>query len=194
MRIFLSILTLVLSLQICAKADDIRDFEIEGMSIGDSLLDFMTQEEILSSKRNYEKDRKYYVVGYDENLKNYTQVDVYLKSGDKKYIVRTLSGALFMNVDACLTKKEKIVKELRELFSNASEKTYNNVEHTYDKTGNSLQHQTGFLLKNDNNDDHIRVECMDWSDQITKKNQWTDSLSVGAYNKEILQWFISGYN
>ena len=51
-----------------------------------------------------------------------------------------------------------------------------------------------FFLKNDNNDDHIRVECMDWSDELTKKNQWTDSLSVAAYSKEILEWFLSGYN
>ena len=28
-------------------ADDISDFEIEGMSIGDSLLDYMTEEKIL---------------------------------------------------------------------------------------------------------------------------------------------------
>ena len=35
------------------KADDIRDFEIEGMSIGDSLLNFMNESEISNSKRNY---------------------------------------------------------------------------------------------------------------------------------------------
>ena len=35
---------------------------------------------------------------------------------------------------------------------------------------------------------------MDWSDELTKKNQWTDSLSVAAYSKEILEWFLSGYN
>ena len=28
-------------------ADDISDFQIEGISIGDSLLDYMTEEEIL---------------------------------------------------------------------------------------------------------------------------------------------------
>ena len=28
-------------------ADDISDFQIEGMSIGDSLLDYMTEDEIL---------------------------------------------------------------------------------------------------------------------------------------------------
>ena len=99
-----------------------------------------------------------------------------------------------MNVNDCLIKKKKIVNELKSIFINASERTYNDVPHEYDKTGKSIQHQTGFLLKNDNNDDHIRVECMDWSDELTKKNQWTDSLSVAAYSKEILEWFLSGYN
>ena len=41
MRIFIAILVLIFSLQSWTKADDIRDFEIEGMSIGDSLLDYV---------------------------------------------------------------------------------------------------------------------------------------------------------
>ena len=35
-------------------ADDISDFTIEGMSIGDSLLDYMTEEEILNKIEIYE--------------------------------------------------------------------------------------------------------------------------------------------
>ena len=46
MRIFLSVLLLIFSLQSWTKADDIKDFEIEGISIGDSLLDFYNQDEI----------------------------------------------------------------------------------------------------------------------------------------------------
>lgn len=194
MRIFIAVLVLIFSIKSWTVADDISDFEIEGISVGDSLLNFMTKKDIKSSKRNYLKNKKYYVVGYDENLENYTQVDVYLKSGDNKYVVRTISGVLFMNVNDCLIKKKKIVYELRSIFLNATERTYNDVPHEYDKNGKSIQHQTGFLLKNDNNDDHIRVECMDWSDELTKKNQWADNLSVAAYSKEILEWFLSGYN
>ena len=44
-------------------ADDISDFEIEGISIGDSLLDYMTEDEINNSKRNYTKSKKYYAIG-----------------------------------------------------------------------------------------------------------------------------------
>ena len=46
MRVFLTVLTLIFSIQSLTKADDIRDFEIEGMSIGDSLLDFLSKKEI----------------------------------------------------------------------------------------------------------------------------------------------------
>ena len=55
------ILILTFSFQPWTKADDIKDFQIEGMSIGDSLLDFMSEKEINNSKRNYVKNKKYYV-------------------------------------------------------------------------------------------------------------------------------------
>ena len=42
MRIFLTVLLLLFYFQLGSKADDIREFEIEGMSVGDSLLDFFS--------------------------------------------------------------------------------------------------------------------------------------------------------
>ena len=53
---------LFFTLQAPSWADDIRDFQIEGMSIGDSLLDYFSEEEI---KENYVPDvydDKYYLV------------------------------------------------------------------------------------------------------------------------------------
>ena len=44
MRVFLSFLILIFSFQSWTKADDIRDFEIEGMSLGDSALNFLVKE------------------------------------------------------------------------------------------------------------------------------------------------------
>ena len=46
MKIFLSILILIFGLQSWTKADDIGEFELEGISIGDSLLDHYGQEKI----------------------------------------------------------------------------------------------------------------------------------------------------
>ena len=42
MKKFLAILVLIFSLQTPSLADDIQDFEIEGMTVGDSLLDYKT--------------------------------------------------------------------------------------------------------------------------------------------------------
>ena len=52
MKILLSVLVLIFSLQSWTKADDIRDFEIESMSIGDSLLDHVSKELILKENQN----------------------------------------------------------------------------------------------------------------------------------------------
>ena len=43
MKIFILFLTLAFGFQFWAKADDIRDFEIEGISIGESALDFLAK-------------------------------------------------------------------------------------------------------------------------------------------------------
>ena len=55
MRLFLSVLILIFGFQSWAKADDIRDFEIEGMSIGDSLLDYFSEDEI----KQYKQETQY---------------------------------------------------------------------------------------------------------------------------------------
>ena len=46
MRVFIAVIILIFSLQSWTKADDISDFEIEGMSIGDSLLDYFSEDKI----------------------------------------------------------------------------------------------------------------------------------------------------
>ena len=47
MKRLLLIIILTLSFQSWTKADDIRDFQIEGMSIGDSALDYFSINDII---------------------------------------------------------------------------------------------------------------------------------------------------
>ena len=65
------------SFQTSSWADDIRDFQIEGMSVGDSLLDFVSEEKIIStiSNQQYPNDKfTIYVVGEFLELKDYETV------------------------------------------------------------------------------------------------------------------------
>ena len=65
MKKFLAILILIITLQTPSLADDISDFEIEGMSIGDSLLDYMSKNEInMNDLKLYRDDEKYYEIEY----------------------------------------------------------------------------------------------------------------------------------
>ena len=51
MKKLLGILVMGLFLITPSQADDIRDFEIEGISVGQSLLDYLSKEEIVRKKK-----------------------------------------------------------------------------------------------------------------------------------------------
>ena len=167
----LSIILILFSLQSWVKADDIRDFQIEGMSVGDSLLEYMTVSEIENSKRNYFKNkRKYYVVAKFDGLENYQVVDIYLKSGDSKYIIRTLGGKIeFKNKDKCLSKKKEISIFMEELFVNIK-KNEVVTPHDHDKSKKSKVYASIFEFgKGKYNDPHVRVECSFFTKKFKKK-------------------------
>ena len=56
MRVFIAVLVLIFSLQSWTKAEDISELEIEGISIGDSLLDYFDKSIILNNKKDYYKN------------------------------------------------------------------------------------------------------------------------------------------
>ena len=98
-----------------------------------------------------------------------------------------------MNKKKCLSKRKQVSKELRGLFKNSKEINFENEPHTADKTGKSKTYTTSFLLKNKATDDHIRVECTDWSKKIEDKHNWVDNFNVSVVTKEINDWYTSGY-
>ena len=64
MRVFIAVLVLIFSLQSGNRAEDISEFEMEGMRIGDSLLDFININEIKKAEENpsFYPDKKYIVI------------------------------------------------------------------------------------------------------------------------------------
>ena len=68
-RLFL-ILILTFIFQSLSKADDIRDFEIEGMSIGDSLLDHFDKKDLNRFIKDgyFYKDNKFSRTEYEKYL------------------------------------------------------------------------------------------------------------------------------
>ena len=195
MKKLFGIVVLSLFLIMPSHSDDIRDFQIEGISIGDSLLDYMTIEEIKQNTLNYFQDeRNYYVVAMTDNLNQYDQVEIYLKSNDKKYEIKTMGGFVIVNdLDECLKLQDTIDNEFKDIFSNL--KIYSaTLNHIYDKSGKSKQYQTNYVFGSSaDKDDHIRTECTDWSAEIQQKDGYGHNLTVVVMTKEILKWVNAGY-
>ena len=112
MKIFIAVLVLIFSLQSLIKADDIRDFQIEGMSIGDSLLNYMTTSQIKKNQIDYGGKRKYYATKYDGDLSIYDRIEIWLKSGDENYRIYGITTGIYYekNLSDCLAKKKNNCK------------------------------------------------------------------------------------
>ena len=188
MKRLLLILIFTVSLQSWTRADDISDFEIEGMSIGDSLLDFFSEEKINSSYQlRYENDKFYKIEILSDAFENYELVGVYIRTNDKNYEILTIAGNIFFenNIEKCLNKKNDIEKEISKLFREASSNS-GKFSPEFDKK--TSYYQTNYWLKSG---DNISVTCYDWSSLIEKEKGWSDNLGVEIYKKEVANFIIN---
>ena len=88
MKVFIAVLVLIFSLQSLTKANDIKDFEIEGISIGDSVLEYYTKKEIKENIKQYTKDKTYSLVEiHPFKSEIYDALQLHYKTNDKKYII-----------------------------------------------------------------------------------------------------------
>ena len=185
MKRLLLILILTFSFQSLTKADDIKDFEIEGMSVGDSLLDFFSQEEIKNSTTYKYKNNKF--IGVDLRLKNtevYELVQIHYKPG-KEYIIASTVGAIFYeDINNCYKKKDKIVTDLSkslEGFKIINDGTFQASE---DETGKSTMTAVVFELESG----EVGVTCSYFSNEFKIKNNYQNNIRVDISTKEFSDW------
>ena len=186
MRVFLSVLILITSLQSLTKADDISEYEIEGISIGDSLLDHLSKDYIDKLPTEYyPKSDKFYVVdGSFKNSELYDGFQVALKKNDYK-VYGITGGIFFDNMKKCLTHKDKVENEISGMF-NSLKKYSSKGKHDADPDGDTIMYQTQYSFSKGG---VIAIECLDWSDKITNKYNWQDNFSISFYSKEY-EYFV----
>ena len=196
MKRLLLILILTFSFQPLTKADDISDFQIEGISIGDSLLDYMSLNEIKKEEKNHTKmGDKFIMVFYYQGStsKLYNDVQVTYDPNDNDYIIHQVSGFLDYknNIQDCLKKKNEIKEEISEVFNNLNTRDEKNIPHPYDKSGETKYWATDFYL---DSGAMINVGCMDWSSKFEEENNWLDSLDVNISSSDYVKYLGVLYN
>ena len=185
-------------------AEDISDFEIEGISIGDSLLDYMTEDEILEeieiNKNDYyylNEPNKYSEVYLFQNLQQYDSASFFVtnsptskyitdKNRNEKYRIVTVRGLIdyTKGFDGCLQKRDEIVEELSKLFPNTQKREVV-FPHGADPSGNSMYDVVYFDFDSGGG---IEVSCDDFEETLRIKKDWQEGLSVSLDSKEIINW------
>ncbi len=182
MRAFSMIMILIFSFQSWTNADEIKEFEIEGISIGDSALNFFSKTQIINNTYGYPGSDKYKRVQND-NLsffKTYNAVDFRFKTNDKNYTIDSLSGIILFenNIESCFVKQNEIVKDLLKILTDFergdSDHVYND-EHW--KGSRSVQ--VSFTL---NNGDIVSVHCNDYSEAHGGQDHLAVNLKIKEFD------------
>ena len=178
-KISIFVLILALNFNSLTKADDIRDFEIEGISIGDSLLDYYTENEIINfiQDRQYPNSQRVKITKIlSDDFKTYEAVSAdFLNDGS--YRIIKLSGRIFFrdNIKECHKKMSEIDRDIKEIFGNENRYT-GDKKHRYDKSGRSTMKVIGYTLGKDD----IQIQCTDWHESM----EMYDSLSFMLFTEE----------
>ena len=200
MRIILITLTFIFSLQSWTNADNIKDFEIEGMSIGDSLLDYFEKEKIkefINHKSSYHYLKgDYVIVGISNlnqdliSLNTYSDLGVTINKNDSSYKIFSIAGQIYTygSFEECKNNQELIAKDIKK---NLLEDNYYESILQNDKwisgavvVGKAKNHD--FYFKDNS---AFRIICYELNDDSKHLANWRIKLDV-IINSKVFNEFL----
>jgi hypothetical protein len=186
MKKLLAIIVLGLFLITPSQANDIRDFQIEGISIGDSALKYYSAQQInLANKFEcYKHFKNCEMFQSSMTGKGIYTGDILLafKKNDPDFIIHGITGIIPYrnNIKDCYLKQNEIETEIKTLLSNLTKKEIEKA-HSGDKTGKS-RNKTIYFDFPDNS--QIIISCYDWSTEM----KFYDNLRVGVKSSHFKNW------
>jgi hypothetical protein len=187
-------------------ANDISDFQIEGISIGDSLLDYMTEEKILKEIErtknlyfNLKEPHKYAEIYLFREYVNYdylaiiiknNSLNTYVTNKNEKYTILSVRGdkTYINDFDACIEKRNQISEVLSSMFIN-TDKSNSVHSHSGDPSGNSIVDVVYFNFDAGHT---VKIYCDNFEETFRINKNWSEGLSVVINSKEINSW-LSDY-
>ena len=189
MKKILIFISVIFSLQSLVIANDIKDFDIDGIGVGESLLNHVSKNFIESKSKNYYSNSKdYYLLEFDSNelsfLETYSYIGVHLKKDDNKFLIASIKGMIIYKNDfeSCLSQKKIVVDSVQETVPNSREQKYtNDFDNLY---GMSKAYISDFEIK----DGFIRIWCTNWDNETEDQQGWVDTLNVDLSTQIFLDW------
>ena len=173
--------------------ESLRNFEVLGMSIGDSLLDFMPEVDILygieqhintnrySNRKEPHKFLEIEVPKQEHYL--YDGATVFIKNTiPRDYTIYGLRGYRYYieDFDACIKKRNQIAEILTNFFPDV-------------KNGSLITEDKNKITDNfsiGNSERIIDVNCIDLEETYRLKNNFREGLEFVIRNKEFSDWAL----
>ena len=185
----------VLAEEFTYEEEKMRNFEVLGMSIGDSLLDFMPEVDILYGIEKYKSSNRY---SYLKEPHKFLEITVpkqedYLYDGAQVFIKNTMPRDYTIygirgyryyieDFDACIKRRNQIVEILTDFFPDAE--TGSGVYE--DNKSITDTFSIGYPAKNR----IIDVFCKDLEETYRLKNNLQEGLTFVVRNKEFSDWVL----
>jgi len=196
MKILLTLFVLLFSSSVFAE--DISDFQIEGISIGDSLLDYMTIEEInneidfIYGEFNNSKSKNIAVVNYYKDLQIYEALTIDFKTNDPKFEIAGISGIIIYedNIDNCLRKQKSIFEEVKLSLTDVHYEEFEPYSHEGYPVGDVILYTISFFLDM-NKRSNMEILCWDISEKMNIPNRLAFSLKSHELNDFLEEIYLN---
>ena len=192
MKNIIILLFFLINLQPIVRADDIRDFEIEGMSIGDSLLEHFSKNEINEALKNpsYYKDKKFLEIFLNYNESKFDFLQVAIQTKDKSYKIEKIMMVKEFSdqIENCKKFKRNFINESSEFLIDAKRSDTETVSST-DPTGNSFSYISIFYYPSGG---FFNFNCTDYGQEMLDQHGWGDVFKVSIGSEKILNYLRSG--
>jgi len=186
MKKLLAIIIIGLCLITPSQADDIRDLEIDGMSLGDSALKYYTKKELNNAlEKFYYKNKKFmYYFLSGSKLGEYDAIQITVKPNDKNYIMYNIDGHISYDgkIEECYDRMEEAKKDINSIISIKS--SSDKGSHPMDKTGNSKYSRISYVFSKAG--DTAEIICYDMSkkyEEQGKLDRFAITLGLGEFKK-----------
>ena len=194
MKRLILILILTLSFKSLAKAGEINEISIEGISVGESALKYFSKQDIKNNSWDYYKNKKFTPVqnkGFSF-FKQYDGVDFDFKTNDKDYLIHSLSGVIFFkkeDIKKCFKMMNEIDIEISKVLQSFKRSDKATWIHDIDPTGKSKF--TDIYYESESGT--VTITCYDYSEEQIAKgsgnhlavmislNEWVNFMRSNPY-------------
>ena len=185
MKTLLTLFVLLFSSSVVAEN---YKFEIEGVSLGDSLLDYMSKNEINKNTvdfYDYIPNNIWLSVAYKSKLlQNYDLLQITIKKNDNKFTIYAIGGIISdIGIEECYKTHERVDAKINEELNNPNKEGPRTLIHPADPSGMSQVYQ---ITYEGDNGSVIKNECYDFSKNVPYLDSFTVNYLTEEFNNFLL--------